>query len=182
MVTMKNEFGCPKAPLKGELLRRVTQRYPEMDTGAIEIVSHIQSIARALTARLNNDLADYGLGEGKFYVLVALFSEELMGHDDPSPSDIADSIGVTRGTITGLLDGLERDEYLERRQDNQDRRALTIRLTEKGRQFMDNFMVSGACSMGKKIPLNAEERRTLMELLSKVLNALGAPDDPCGCL
>ena len=180
MLAMKNEFGCPKAPLKGELLRQVTQRYPELDTGAIEIVSHIQSIARVLTAQLNNDLAGYGLGEGKFYVLVFLFSEELLGHDDPSPSDIADNIGVTRGTITGLLDGLERDDYLERRQDSQDRRALTIRLTVKGRDFMDNFMVSGACSMGKKIPLNADERRTLMELLSRVSNALSVFDDNGG--
>lgn len=104
-----------------------------------------------------------------------------MGHEDPSPSDIADSIGVTRGTITGLLDGLERDEYLERRQDSQDRRALTIRMTEKGRQFMDNFMASGACSMGKKMPLNVDERRTLMELLSRISNALSAFGDDCGC-
>ena len=63
-----------------------------------------------------------------------------MARPDPSPSEIAEHIGVTRATITGLLDGLERDGFLERRQDSRDRRALTIHLTGKTHRFLDEYL------------------------------------------
>ena len=39
---------------------------------------------------------------------------------------------MTRGTITGLLDGLERDGFLARHPDQVDRRKLLVRLSAKG--------------------------------------------------
>ena len=172
---MANEVVCAKPPIKGELLLRMSERYPDLDIGTIEIVSHIQAIARALTARLNRDLASSGLTEGKFYVLVYLYSEEMLGHDTPSPSDIADNLGVTRGTITGLLDGLEREDYVARHHDSHDRRALTIEMTDRSRTFMDHFLQTGVADLGEAIPLPAEERRTMTDWLKKIEAALREP-------
>jgi len=173
---VNNETPYPKASFKGELLRRVAQRIPEFDTAACEVVSHIQSIARSLSARMNAELAAYGLSEGKFYVLAYLHSEELQDHGCPSATDIADNLGVTRGTITGLLDGLERDGFLEREHDKTDRRALHIRMTEKARTVLDSFFRGGTAMMSEAIPLELCDKRQLTEWLSQIERALALPD------
>jgi len=49
-----------------------------------------------------------------------------------SPHELSQRAGVTRATITGLLDGLERDGFLKRRADSEDRRKLIVRLTSEG--------------------------------------------------
>ena len=152
----------------------MSRRYPMIDMTTIGVISQVQSLARTLSAGLNNDLACHGLTEGKFYVLVYLFSEELMGEEDPSPSDIAENLGVTRGTITGLLDGLEREGYVERRHDSRDRRALTIQMTDKTRQFVDVFLHSSILALTQSMPLDEAEKCTLTEWLSRIESATRA--------
>jgi DNA-binding MarR family transcriptional regulator len=39
--------------------------------------------------------------------------------------------------MTGLLDGLEQEGYVERDENPSDRRALRVKLTTKGQQFLD---------------------------------------------
>lgn len=172
MGTMQNETPFLKMPLKGELLRKCSQRFPAADISTIEIITQLQSVGRAISALLNSDLAPYGLTEGKFYVLAYLFSEEMLGHDPPSPSTIADNLGVTRGTITGLLDGLEREDFLERCRHRSDRRALTIQMTDKGRHFMDTFVPASMNTKTKLIPLRDTEKHNLSEQLSQIDLAL----------
>lgn len=170
-----------KEPSKGELLQKLALRYPSLalDPSAVQIISHIQSIGRIISANLSAQLADYGLSEGKFYVLGFLLSRETFEHEDPSPSDIAENLGVTRGTITGLLDGLERDDYIVRYDDSHDRRALRIRMTDKARGFIDDFLHRCVLTNRQTVPLSDAEKQTLLELLARIESAaaetLGTP-------
>jgi DNA-binding MarR family transcriptional regulator len=50
-----------------------------------------------------------------------------------SPHELADGAGVTRATVTGLLDGLERDGFVSRRAGKEDRRKIIVKLSAKGR-------------------------------------------------
>ena len=174
MVTMKKETPYCKPPLRSEFFQAMSRRYPTIDMTTIGVISQVQSLARTLSAGLNNDLACHGLTEGKFYVLVFLFSEELTGQEDPSPSDIAENLGVTRGTITGLLDGLEREGYVERRHDSRDRRALTIQMTDKTRQFFDGFLHTNVLSLTQSMPLDETEKCTLSGWLTRIESAMRA--------
>jgi DNA-binding MarR family transcriptional regulator len=157
---------------KGEMLCKMSERYPSMNQSAIQLISHVQSIGKSLSAMLNDVLSEHDLTEGKFYVISFLFSEELFQHEAPSPSQIADHIGVTRGTVTGLLDGLERDGFVERTLDPRDRRALTIKMTDKSRVFLDSFLPTITKIVDRFIPLSGEEREIAIELLSRVDTAL----------
>lgn len=174
MVTMKNETPYCKPPLRSEFFQAMSRRFPMIDMTTIGVISQVQSLARTLSAGLNSDLACHGLTEGKFYVLVYLFSEELTAQEDPSPSDIAENLGVTRGTITGLLDGLEREGYVERCHDSRDRRALTIKMTDKTRQFLDGFLHTSVLALSHSVPLDEAEKCTLTEWLSRIENAMRA--------
>jgi MarR family transcriptional repressor of emrRAB len=160
-------------PTKAELLCNMVGRYPSIDFDAIQIVSHIQAIGKKLSAINNHLLAEYGLTEGKFYVLAYLFSEEVLGNDARSPSQIADHIGITRGTVTGLLDGLEREGYLERFHDTRDRRGLTIQITDKSRAFLDSFLPNAITFLADVIPLNDKEKSEIIDLLARLDLAFG---------
>ncbi len=166
---MAHETPFLKVPLKGELLKKTVQRYPELEASAIEAITMLQTVSMGIKAQMHCSLDDYELSEGRFYVLCYLFTEELMEHEAPGPSDIAEHLGVTRATITGLLDGLERDGFLERFHHSRDRRALTVRMTDKGRDFLDEFMPRAVGNAnGVMAALDEAERQTLIDLLAKV--------------
>ena len=158
---------------KGELLQKLALRYPNLDPIGMHIISRIQSIARLISSGISTELAEYGLSEGKFYVLGYLLSSETFDHADPSPSDIAEHLGVTRGTVTGLLDGLERDGYIGRYDDSNDRRALRIRMTAKARAFIDEFLAGSVLTNRQSIPLDEDEKRVLLKLLEKIETTVG---------
>ncbi|MEO7719367.1 MAG: MarR family transcriptional regulator [Capsulimonas sp.] len=166
---MGKETPTLKAPLKEELLRKIVQRYPDLDSSAMEAVNAIKHTQKALSFALNAPLEEYGLSEGKFFVLCYLFTEELLEHEAPGPSDIADNLGVTRATITGLLDGLERDGYLERRHCSEDRRTLAISMTGKAHSFLEDYMPGTLRTIKDMLePLDEAERQELVRLLSKI--------------
>ena len=166
---MNDDVPFMKLPPKAEVLRRIAQRYPEVEADAMEVLINIQRVAKAAQCVTSQFLEPYGLSEGKFYVLAHLFSEELMGRPEPSPSEIAEKVGVTRATITGLLDGLERDGFLERWPDSRDRRALAIHMTEKTRRFLDEFIPDQSRRINSLMAaLSGDERRQLIALLTRI--------------
>ncbi|WP_228560052.1 MULTISPECIES: MarR family winged helix-turn-helix transcriptional regulator [Myxococcus] len=95
--------------------------------------------------------------------------------DSPAPNELAQRAGVTRATVTGLLDGLEREALIERRADSQDRRALRIRLTRKGKRAAKQvFDPHGRWIASLYGNLSAAERGQLAALLGKIAGNLTA--------
>jgi DNA-binding MarR family transcriptional regulator len=71
--------------------------------------------------------------------------------------------------MTGLIDTLERDGYVVREPDPSDRRMLSVRLTAKGEQFLQEFLPGHFRIVASVMsPLNEAERKTLVRLLVKV--------------
>ncbi len=56
-----------------------------------------------------------------------------LGH--PSFSELADALGVTRPSVTTLVGKLIRNGYLQKVQDDEDRRSFHIILSQKGQTF-----------------------------------------------
>ena len=99
---------------------------------------------------------------------------KLLGADDcasvpRTPAELADAAGVTRATMTGLIDTLERDGYVVREPDPSDRRMLSVRLTSKGEQFLQEFLPGHFRIIAAVMStLSESERKTLVRLLVKV--------------
>lgn len=57
---------------------------------------------------------------------------------DTNPSanmgELADIIGCSRGNFTGIADRLERDGWIERGRSKDDRRVITLKMTDAGRR------------------------------------------------
>ncbi len=83
--------------------------------------------------------------------------------------DLAAKLQVAPRTATDIVDGLERDGFLQRRADPSDRRALLLELTAPTRSDMDKI-----ASMRKTFVrevfghLSEKERSDLIALLTKV--------------
>lgn len=95
----------------------------------IALCFQLLSLASAIDRDCAARLAPRKLSEGKF-VLLFLLHEQA---DGMSPHELADGAGVTRATVTGLLDGLERDGFVSRRVGKEDRRKIIVKLSAKGR-------------------------------------------------
>jgi DNA-binding MarR family transcriptional regulator len=87
-----------------------------------------------------------------------------------TPAELADAAGVTRATMTGLIDTLERDGLAKRVRDAKDRRMMSVNLTPKGRKLLEAVMPIHFRGMAKIMsPLKETERKTLVRLLNKIL-------------
>lgn len=157
---------------KYEAIRQRASRHPELDARALEAFLVLLRVASDVLDALEAFLAKHGTSQGKFTVLMLLNRDPAGGI---SPSDLADRSGVTRATITGLLDGLCREKLVVREGDTGDRRKAVIRMTARGRKHLEamlpDYYRQVACLMG---PLEDGEKATLVELLMKVNAGLAA--------
>lgn len=132
----------------------------------------LRSLATAIDQDCAARLMPYGLSEGKFTVLAVLCRA-----NDLSPNEIAARAGVTKATITGLLDGLERDGYLSRQSDKADRRRLSIVLSDKGRKITEELIHDQSDWMNSLMcALTEEEEKQLEQIINKIWNNLRNDD------
>lgn len=115
--------------LLGDVQRRALGADTQASIGRLRLCFEVLGLASAIDGDCAARLGRHGLSEGKF-VLLSLLRDMP---DGLSPHALAERAGVTRGTITGLLDGLERDGFLARHPDQFDRRKLFVRLSAKGK-------------------------------------------------
>lgn len=145
-------------------LENLAQRYPDLDVASTEVCLQFLRTSADVQTALETHFARYELSMGKFTLLM-----QLLQVDGLTPSECADRSGVTRATITGLLDGLERDGLLERRSAPGDRRMLKIHLTDKGRTLLDQMLPDHFCRTTRLMAhLTPSEKKTLIKLLHKL--------------
>jgi len=152
------------------------KRYPELDIAAVETCLAFLHTTADVYQALDVHFARYGLSRGKFTLLMQLY---LAGEQGLTPSECAERAGVTRATITGLLDGLERDGLVRRFPDLADRRMLRLQLTDQGRDLLSQMLPDHFCrTTGLMGNLTDSEKKTLIELLNKVRTGTSAMLDP----
>ncbi len=141
---------------------------------SIRLCFQTLSLAAAIDRDCARLLGVHGLSEGRFVLLFLLDAAS----DGLTPSLLAEQAGVTRATVTGLLDGLERDALIERHADAADRRALRIRLTPPGQQLARTVVAQhGLWIAGLFAGLTEPERHQLAGLLDKVAQGLANRGD-----
>ena len=159
-----------------EMLQEKARRYPDLDAGAVEATLVLLRVASDVLEGFGAHFARNGTSQGRYMVVMML--DRPCALDGMLPSEIADKLGVSRATVTGLVDGLERDGLVSRAAHPEDRRAFCIQLTDKGREFLAGMLpdhyrrVAGL--MGH---LDEDERRQLVTLLAKVAQGQGALRD-----
>jgi DNA-binding MarR family transcriptional regulator len=109
------------------------------------------------------------------YSVLALLDEGARS----TQAEIADALGLDRGTLVRLLDSLEERKLIERQRDPNDRRRHFVSLTAPGRRQLNAFRTMVARIDEEFLaPLDPECRAQLHDLLSRIAQRLGPPFVP----
>ncbi|MDL2270077.1 MarR family transcriptional regulator [Desulfosarcina sp. OttesenSCG-928-A07] len=90
---------------------------------------------KKVTKAYRDEISAYGLTHSQFFLMVAVLETEGL-----LPSELADKTSQDRPTITGVLDRLEKDQWIERKADPNDRRSLRIYAGTRGKAFKKEIL------------------------------------------
>jgi DNA-binding MarR family transcriptional regulator len=93
-------------------------------------------------------------------------------HGPLEPRQLAVASSASRASVSSALNTLERNGFVVRRRDEGDRRLVKVALTEKGSERLaEAYGAANRREQELVSALSAEERRTLAELLGRILAA-----------
>lgn len=110
------------------------------------------------------DIRRFGLNQTEFAVL------ELLYHKGAHPlQQIGEKILITSGSITYVINKLEKKELLKRNPYEEDRRVIYATLTERGQTLMEEIFPQHAETLTRAFQgLTAGEKQVAIELIKKV--------------
>lgn len=148
-----------------------SQRYPEGSARATESAMNIVRTAALITDRVAKLVRRFDLTPASGLVLGILADAE----QPLPPHVISQRLIVTRATVTGIVDSLERRGYARRTPHPEDRRMLLVQITPRGRRIADAMrrLVHGRQRVWFQ-GLTDAEQRSLVELLGRVQDDLTA--------
>lgn len=97
-------------------------------------------LSRAWRAELDRRLADLGLSQARWQVLLHLSRGKAL----PTQGELAASVGVENPTLARLLDALESQQLIERQVDDKDRRIKKIALTHSALAVIEKIEIIAA--------------------------------------
>ena len=128
--------------------------WPGASTLATEIALNLGLLSARFAAYVQAHVRRYGIPSLAAFNVLAI----LEGAGQPlPPSAIADRIVITRGTLTGILDSLERRDLVRRMRHGTDGRMRLVEMTDAGRD----------CLRAARPALHRTERRWLDSLTSE---------------
>lgn len=93
------------------------------------ICFNLSRVMRRVQRYYESSLSSFGITPVQFYVLSALWE-----NDGVKFKDLARNLSMDGSTLTGILDRMERQDLVERRNDPEDRRSLLIYLKERAQK------------------------------------------------
>ncbi|MGP4062726.1 MarR family winged helix-turn-helix transcriptional regulator [Halobacillus litoralis] len=119
---------------------------------------------RTIADLVKDDIQRYELNPTEFGVL------ELLYHEGDQPlQKIGEKILLASGSITYVVDKLEKKKYLERVPCPNDRRITFASITEKGRELLNSIFPDHWKQIEKIMDgLTDEEKKEAIELLKKL--------------
>jgi MarR family transcriptional regulator, organic hydroperoxide resistance regulator len=102
-------------------------------TDGESFLAAFDALAQAVRRARGETAADGGLTLSQYGLL-----QGLSGRRTARMRDLADAAGVAPSTATRILDALERREIVRRTRSLEDRRSVTVSLTDRGRRALEN--------------------------------------------
>ncbi|MDI2129903.1 MarR family winged helix-turn-helix transcriptional regulator [Yinghuangia seranimata] len=169
---MSDEADAANAAPSLDQARRQIERYGlSADPQSVLVAVRLMAAGARLGQASEVHFARFGLSTGRYRLLVDL--EDHQG--EKSPSQLAASLGVSRATVTGLVDGLERDGLVARRASAEDGRGAVVVLTARGAQRLRDMAAEHFARLQALVSgLTPDERGVFLDLLARITQGIGA--------
>jgi len=137
------------------------------DIDAVRALNTFIKLTRAtdtLLNRLNQRKTIYPLSPSQFAVLEALYHLGPMAQ-----GQVSAKVLKSTGNITLVIDNLEKQGYVRRERETEDRRMVTIHITESGKSLIAQIFPAHARAICEELSaLTAEEQGLLASLCLKL--------------
>jgi DNA-binding MarR family transcriptional regulator len=145
----------------------MVSRYSDLDLGALESSLQLLFLSDRVEQSLSQVAAAKGLSSSGFVTLLILLDSK----EEVRPSNLANLIGLTRGTITSLLNNLEIRGMISRHSSSEtaDRRCRTVQLTEQGKALLCQSLCSEFSQFLSLIASLTPEDRLALDRLSQLM-------------
>lgn len=161
------------------LREAITSRMSDENLSAFEVFIDLLEVGDLANRCGGTFLEQYGLNETR-YVILTLLDNSPTG--SLRSTDLSEAAGVRPATMTGLLDTLEHSGLLTRVENPHDRRACSVKITEKGQALLKEMELEKFAWIDElRGTFSATEQRWLRDLLSRARELLGrtlTPPDP----
>ncbi|MEC3917822.1 MarR family winged helix-turn-helix transcriptional regulator [Nocardia sp. CDC160] len=142
---------------------------PDLDGTAMAILGRLGRLMMVGTQRVESVFTAHGLQRGEFDVLAA-----LRRSGDPyelNPSNLADTLMMSRAGMTGRLDRLEKAGLVRRIADTGDRRAIKVALTDRGLKLIDTVVGEHFENETRMLSVLSDQDREHLDRIIRVLLA-----------
>lgn len=96
----------------------------------------ISILHRQARVYFHRKLEPYGLGHGQMPVLMHLFHNEGI-----TQHEISDHFYLDKGSTSSLISSLEKNGFIQKKQDEEDKRVFKLYVTDKTKECMPEFRV-----------------------------------------
>lgn len=135
-----------------------------MERFADFICFKLGSAARKIQRYYNNKLNGYGITIGQAFILFSLLEQEGL-----NIKALGKKLNLDNSAMTGLVDRLEKENLVERRDDPEDRRAYLIFFTQKGKKMATvTFPIAAEFNARLKAAFDPEAQLALSRLLAAI--------------
>jgi DNA-binding MarR family transcriptional regulator len=158
------------------LTRQWSERRPELDLSGLNVAARVLRLQRILERDTADLLRPYDLNEGEVQVLAAL--RRASPPHELTPTELYRSLLLSSGAMTNRLDRLEGAGLVQRLPDPADGRRVIVRLTEQGRELIDEAMDAHTAALDRLFSVLSDEERTgLEDHLRRLLSRLETDRD-----
>jgi len=141
-----------------------------MDERLLEYLAVMRDFGRIYTQRIIEGSRE-GSNLLKLSRIKALYA--FRDQDSSTMSKLADNIGAKLPSMTMMIDNLAEEGLVERARDEQDRRKVIVRLTDKGLRIRGEFLEQrNQIAQQLFAKLSKDDEQELMSLLSRTCDIL----------
>ncbi|MBU3196594.1 MarR family winged helix-turn-helix transcriptional regulator [Clostridium algidicarnis] len=99
----------------------------------------IASLIREINLKLNNNISNNFKNSG--FTTPQILLIKLLSIEGPlNVSEISEKMFLTKGTVSGIIDRLENQEVVKRNRSNEDKRIVSVALTNKGEDITKTML------------------------------------------
>ena len=102
----------------------------------------------------------------------------IQRHPDSSLSDLAEHLGLALPSVSKLVDGLVKQELISRKESAEDRRKITLLLTETGASIVDSARADARANLAEKLKhLSDDDLKTISQAMLILHPIFANPDE-----
>lgn len=121
--------------------------------------------AKRLAECLNNRLMIYNVTKSQWFAMYYINRNEYL-----SQKELAELMGASQPTITGILDRLEKQDFIERKEDQEDKRRKVIGLTQAGKEVNEKLTYIAEDFKNTCLEnVDEKDQETFLEILDKMV-------------